>query len=68
MLMAKEHDAADSQIGQDVTYNLYGTVAENFDKYDTYFYKFSDQISKGLTLQKNSVKGLSVRFVYGGES
>lgn len=47
----KEHDAADSQIGQDVTYNLYGTVAENFDKYDTYFYEFSDQISKGLTLQ-----------------
>ena len=52
----KEHDAADSQVGQDVTYNIYGTVAENFDKYDTYFYKFSDQISKGLTLQKNSVK------------
>lgn len=46
-----EHDAADSQIGQDVTYNLYGTVAENFDKYETYFYEFSDQISKGLTLQ-----------------
>lgn len=46
-----EHDAADSQVGQDVTYNLYGTVAENFDKYDTYFYQFSDQISKGLTLQ-----------------
>lgn len=46
-----EHDAADSQIGQDVTYNLYGTVAENFDKYETYFYQFSDQISKGLTLQ-----------------
>lgn len=47
----EEHDAADSQIGQDVTYNLYGTVAENFDKYDTYFYQFSDQISGGLTLQ-----------------
>lgn len=47
----KEHDAADSQIGQDVTYNLYGTVAENFDKYETYYYEFSDQISKGLTLQ-----------------
>ena len=47
----KEYDAADSQIGQDVTYNLYGTVAENFDKYGTYFYEFSDQISKGLTLQ-----------------
>lgn len=50
----KEHDAADSQIGQDVTYNLYGTVAENFDKYDTYFYQFSDKISKGLTLQKDA--------------
>ena len=46
-----ECDAADSQIGQDVTYNLYGTVAENFDKYNTYYYQFSDQISKGLTLQ-----------------
>ena len=51
---SKEHDAADSQIGQDVTYNLYGTVAENFDKYDTYFYEFSDKISKGLTLQKGA--------------
>lgn len=50
----KEYDAADSQIGQDVTYNLYGTVAENFDKYGTYFYEFSDQISKGLTLQKGA--------------
>lgn len=52
----KEYDAADSQIGQNVTYNLYGTIAENYDKYDTYFYEFSDQISKGLTLQKNSAK------------
>ena len=51
---SKEHDAADSQIDQDVTYNLYGTVAENFDKYDTYFYQFSDKISKGLTLQKDA--------------
>ena len=50
----KEHDAADSQIGQNVTYNLYGTVAENFDKYETYFYEFSDQISKGLTLQQGA--------------
>lgn len=53
---SKEHDAADSQIGQNVTYNLYGTIAENYDKYGTYFYEFSDQISKGLTLQKNSAK------------
>lgn len=51
---SKEHDAADSQIGQNVTYNLYGTIAENYDKYDTYFYEFSDQISKGLTLQNGA--------------
>ena len=51
---SKEHDAADSQIGQDVTYNLYGTIAENYDKYNTYLYKFSDQISKGLTLQEGA--------------
>lgn len=50
----QEHGAADSQIGQDVTYNLYGTVAENFDKYESYFYQFSDKISKGLTLQKGA--------------
>lgn len=48
---SKEHDAADSQIGQDVTYNLYGTIADNYDSYDTYYYQFSDQISNGLTLQ-----------------
>lgn len=53
---SKEHDAADSQIGQDVTYNLYGTIADNYDSYDIYYYQFSDQISKGLTLQKNSAK------------
>ena len=51
---SKEHDAADSQIGQNVTYNLYGTIAENYGKYDEYFYEFSDQISKGLTLQSGA--------------
>lgn len=51
---SREYDAADSQIGQNVTYNLYGTIAENYDKYDTYFYKFSDQISKGLTLRNGA--------------
>ncbi len=51
-----ECDAADSHIGQNVTYNLYGTVADNYATYDEYYYQFSDQISKGLTLQKNSAK------------
>lgn len=52
---SREYDAADSQIGQNVTYNLYGTIAENFDKYDTYFYQFFDQISGGLTLQTGAM-------------
>ena len=47
----KEFGASDSHVGQDVTYNLYGTIADNYDTYGTYFYQFSDQLSKGLTLQ-----------------
>lgn len=47
----QELDASDSHVGQDVTFNLYGTIADNYDTYDTYYYQFSDQISKGLTLQ-----------------
>lgn len=47
----KELDASDSHVGQEVTYNLYGTVADNYDTYSTYFYQFSDQLSKGLTLK-----------------
>ncbi|WP_158566562.1 isopeptide-forming domain-containing fimbrial protein [Collinsella sp. AM41-2BH] len=47
----KELDASDSHVGQEVTYNLYGTVADNYDTYGMYFYKFSDQLSKGLTLE-----------------
>ena len=47
----KELDASDSHVGQDVTYNLYGTIADNYDTYGTYFYQFSDQLSEGLTLQ-----------------
>ena len=47
----QELDASDSHVGQDVTFNLYGTIADNYDTYDMYYYQFSDQISKGLTLQ-----------------
>ena len=27
------------KLARTCTYNLYGTIAENFDKYDTYFYR-----------------------------
>lgn len=47
----EELDAGDSHVGQDVTYNLYGTIADNYDTYGTYFYQFSDQLSEGLTME-----------------
>ena len=47
----KELDASDSHVEQKVKYNLYGTVADNYDTYGTYSYKFSDQLSEGLTLE-----------------
>ena len=51
---SKEHDAADSHIGQNVTYNIYGTVAQDFATYDSYSYKFTDTISKGLTIDTDA--------------
>lgn len=47
-----EGDVADSQLGQDVTYRLYGTVADNVATYNTYYYEFSDSITKGLDLNE----------------
>ena len=41
-------DAADSQIGQAVNYRLTGTIADNYDSYDSYSYKFKDQLTDGL--------------------
>lgn len=46
---------ADSQIGQEVTYKLTGSVADNYASYDSYSYKFTDTLSKGLTYTDNSV-------------
>jgi hypothetical protein len=51
-----EHDAADSHVGQDVTYNIYGTVAQDFATYDSYSYAFTDNVSEGLTVDSSSVK------------
>lgn len=47
---------ADSQVGQNLTYQLTGTVADNINTYDTYKYNFSDVLSAGLTADAKSVK------------
>lgn len=44
----KWKDIADSQIGQEVNYKLTGSVASNYATYDSYAYKFTDELSNGL--------------------
>ena len=48
-------DAADSQVGQGVNYKLTGTIADNYDSYDSYSYKFKDTLEKGLDYVDNSL-------------
>lgn len=48
-------DVADSQIGQEVNYKLTGTIADNYASYDSYSYKFKDQLSDGLDFIENSL-------------
>lgn len=58
------NDKKDSNgaIGDVVNYEFTGTMPDNFDMYNTYLYKFTDTLSKGLEYNKNS---LSVNIVNG---
>ena len=49
-------DKADSQVGQNVQYQLTGTVAENVASFDSYYYEFHDELSAGLTANEKSIK------------
>ena len=49
-------DKADSQAGQDVQYQLTGTVAENVASFGAYYYEFHDVLSAGLIANEDSVK------------
>lgn len=49
-------DKADSQMGQNVNYQLTGTVANNVASFSTYKYEFYDELSAGLTAEKGSIK------------
>lgn len=40
---------ADSQVGQEISYKLTGSIADNYATYDSYAYKFTDTLTKGLT-------------------
>ena len=49
-------DKADSQMGQNVEYQLTGTVAKNVDTFANYYYEFRDELSAGLTANDTSVE------------
>lgn len=53
-------DAADSQIGQEVNYRLTGTIADNYASYDSYSYKFTDTLTKGLSYVDGQTKVYAV--------
>lgn len=48
-------DGADYDMGDLVPFQLKGTVSENIDQYQTYYYAFHDQMEDGLTFDKDSV-------------
>mgnify|MGYP004465586869 FL=1 len=52
----KWNGVADSQIGQEINYRLTGTIANNYATFDTYAYKFTDVLSRGLDYVDGSVK------------
>lgn len=49
-------NVADSQVGQETSYKLTGTIADNYATYDSYAYKFTDTLSDGLTYVGNSLE------------
>ena len=49
-------NVADSQVGQEVSYKLTGSIADNYATYDSYKYKFTDTLSDGLTYVKGSLE------------
>lgn len=49
-------DKADSQMGQEIHYQLKGTVADNVASFETYYYEFHDELSAGLTADEDSIR------------
>lgn len=56
-------DVNEASIGEEVNYEITGTLPTNFDDYNTYYYVFTDTLSKGLTYNgdvKVTVGGVDV--------
>lgn len=54
------NDVADYCIGDAVPFELIGTLPENFDEFDTYYYSFNDTLSKGFTFTDADADALTV--------
>ena len=50
----KELDTSEGFIGEVVNYKIEGTLPNNIDVYDTYYYLFRDTLSKGLTYNNDA--------------
>lgn len=48
-------DSADYDIGDRIPFQLKGTVAADYDKYDKYYFAFHDVEEEGLAFDKNTV-------------
>ncbi len=46
----------EASIGDEVNYEITGTMPSNIADYKTYYYMFTDTLSKGLTYKKDSIK------------
>lgn len=53
---SKWQDSADYDIGDDISYQITGTMPSNIVEYTTYKYEFTDTMSKGLTYTANNAK------------
>lgn len=56
-------DVSEASIGEVVQYEIVGTLPENIDYYDTYYYVFTDTLSKGMTYNNDirvTVDGIDV--------
>lgn len=48
------NDVADYSIGENVPFELLGSLPSNYDSYQTYSYKFYDKMSNGLTFNNDA--------------
>ena len=49
-------DSADYDIGDDIPFQLKGTVADDYEDYQKYYFAFHDKEDRGLTFNPDSVK------------